>query len=152
MTAHVEETCGSASEPSARGRPPKVLDASLVSGGPCRPSTGTRGSRTPSNPPPPTDTSWKSRAGTPNLRRSSPRSARSRPAADHPGVRRAVDLMLEDYGSTAGPLGGKKRGPHLCFTGNTARMMILFGLGADPRGGASLAWRPPPPEGGGGGG
>ena len=60
--------------------------------------------------------------------------------ADHPGVRRAVDLMLEDYGSTAGPLGGKKRGPHLCFTGNTARMMILFGLGADPRVRASLDW------------
>lgn len=60
--------------------------------------------------------------------------------ADHPGVRRAVDLMLEDYGSTSGPLGGKKRGPHLCFTGNTTRMMILLGLGDDPRVRASLDW------------
>jgi hypothetical protein len=60
--------------------------------------------------------------------------------ADHPGVRRAVDLLMEDYGSTAGPLGGKKRGPHLCFTGNAARMMILLGLGGDPRVRASLDW------------
>ena len=60
--------------------------------------------------------------------------------ADHPGVRSAVDLMMEDYGSTAGPLGGKKRGPHLCFTGNAARMMILLGRGDDPRVRASLDW------------
>lgn len=60
--------------------------------------------------------------------------------ARHPGVRRAVDLMLEDYGSSDGPLHGRKYKPHFCFVGNIARMMILFGLGADRRVKASLDW------------
>ncbi|HEX9340057.1 MAG TPA: hypothetical protein VF992_02650 [Thermoplasmata archaeon] len=60
--------------------------------------------------------------------------------ARHPKVRRAVDLMLQDYGGSEGPfcrLGGE---PHFCFVGNTARMMILFGLTEDRRVRASLDW------------
>lgn len=58
----------------------------------------------------------------------------------HPAVRKAVDLMLADYGGSDGPFSRVGGEPHFCFVGNTARMMILFGLGADRRVRASLDW------------
>jgi len=58
----------------------------------------------------------------------------------HPGVRRGVDLMLEDYGGSDGPFSRRGGEPHFCFVGNTARMMILFGLGDDRRVTSSLDW------------
>ena len=58
----------------------------------------------------------------------------------HPKVRRAVDLMLADYGGSDGPFNRQGGEPHFCFVGNTARMMILFGLGDDRRVRASLDW------------
>ncbi len=57
-----------------------------------------------------------------------------------PGVRRGVDLMLEDYGGSDGPFSRRGGEPHFCFVGNTARMMILFGLGDDRRVTSSLDW------------
>jgi len=58
----------------------------------------------------------------------------------HPGVRRAVKLMLEDVGGRDRPFGRPGGEPHFCFVGNMARMMILFGLGDDRRVRASLDW------------
>jgi len=58
----------------------------------------------------------------------------------HPKVRRAVDLMLEDYGGSDGPFCRTGGEPHFCFVGNTARMMISFGLEEDRRVRASLDW------------
>src|SRR5439155_1298544 len=58
----------------------------------------------------------------------------------HPRVRRGVQLMLEDYGGSDGPFTRRGGEPHFCFVGNTARMMILFGLGDDRRVRASLDW------------
>ena len=58
----------------------------------------------------------------------------------HPKVRRAVDLMLADYGGSDGPFNRQGGEPHFCFVGNTARMMILFGLGEDQRVKSSLDW------------
>jgi len=60
--------------------------------------------------------------------------------ATTPRVRRAVDLMLADYGSSDGPFARRDAEPHFCFVGNTARMMILFRLGADRRVRSSLDW------------
>src|SRR6266511_6412105 len=51
----------------------------------------------------------------------------------HPKVRRAVDLMLEDYGKSDGPFCRAGGEPHFCFVGNTARMLISFGLAEDGR-------------------
>ena len=58
----------------------------------------------------------------------------------HPGIRRGVNLMLEDYGGSDGPFGRRGGEPHFCFVGNTARMMILFGLADDRRVTSSLDW------------
>src|SRR6266581_6819886 len=58
----------------------------------------------------------------------------------HPKVRRAVDLMLEDCGGSDGPFCRTGGEPHFCFVGNTARMMISFGLEEDRRVRASLDW------------
>lgn len=58
----------------------------------------------------------------------------------HPKVRRAVNLMLEDFGGSDGPFHRRGGEPHFCFVGNTARMMILFGLGEDQRVTSSLDW------------
>ncbi len=58
----------------------------------------------------------------------------------HPAVRRGVNLMLEDYGASDGPFSRRGGEPHFCFVGNTARMMIRFGLGDDRRVTSSLDW------------
>ena len=58
----------------------------------------------------------------------------------HPGVSRGVKLMLEDVGGPDRPFGRPGGEPHFCFVGNTARMMILFGLDEDRRVRASLDW------------
>ncbi len=58
----------------------------------------------------------------------------------HPAIRKAVDLMFADYGSSDGPFSRVGGEPHFCFVGNTARMMILLGLGSDRRVRASLDW------------
>jgi len=57
-----------------------------------------------------------------------------------PRVRRAVDLMLQDYGASDGPFVRTGGEPHFCFVGNTARMMILLGLASDRRVERSLDW------------
>src|SRR5438445_1125607 len=58
----------------------------------------------------------------------------------HPGVSRGVKLILEDVGGPDRPFGRPGGEPHFCFVGNTARMMILFGLDEDRRVWASLDW------------
>src|SRR5437899_4654858 len=58
----------------------------------------------------------------------------------HPGIRRGVHLMLEAYGGSDGPFGRRGGEPPFCFVGNTARMMILFGLADDRRVTSSLDW------------
>lgn len=58
----------------------------------------------------------------------------------HPKVRQAVNLMLEDYGGSDRAFSRRDGQPHFCFVGNTARMMILFGLGDDRRVRSSLEW------------
>ena len=56
----------------------------------------------------------------------------------HPQVRRGLDLMCKDYAHGANPFG--KTGPHHCFTGNMARMMIRLGRGDHPGVAKSLDW------------
>src|SRR2546428_9286728 len=48
--------------------------------------------------------------------------------------------MLEYYGGSDGSFGRRGGEPHFCFVGNTARMMILFGLADDRRVTSSLDW------------
>ncbi|HLB68764.1 MAG TPA: hypothetical protein VJN63_09945 [Thermoplasmata archaeon] len=61
--------------------------------------------------------------------------------ARDPRIRRAVDLIMEDDGWSDGPFRGRHEGtPHFCFVGNTARMMIDFGLADDRRVKSSLDW------------
>jgi hypothetical protein len=55
-----------------------------------------------------------------------------------PQLKRGLDLMCHDYAHGSKPFG--KTGPHHCFTGNMARMMIRLGRSDHPGVAKSLDW------------
>jgi hypothetical protein len=59
--------------------------------------------------------------------------------AKDPRIARATDLIFEYWGGEAEGIFGEK-GSELCVTGNTARMMVRFGRGEDPRIVRSFDW------------
>lgn len=56
----------------------------------------------------------------------------------HPKIRRALTLFLRRFGGPKGDLGGPKS--ELCFTGNSARMLLQFGREDEPELARSLDW------------
>lgn len=56
----------------------------------------------------------------------------------HPGVARAVDLVLRRQGGDDGGLGGSDS--EVCYTGNAVRMFTRFGYGDDPRVRRAVDW------------
>lgn len=60
--------------------------------------------------------------------------------AQDPRIARATDLILEFWGGDPAESVFGEKGSELCITGNTARMMLRFGRGHDPRIQRSIEW------------